>query len=1228
MPFSRSVVVLGMTLLLLPLVVVNGVSSVAVAQTDGAVVSVDECMQHELNRNDDNSTAEVSPGFRMELGGATYDSLYINNNGNVSFGQSLSAYTPTELSNVDVPLIAPFWGDVDTRPDGSDVVRYGWGLTVFEGRPALCVNWIGVGYYSYGVDKLNSFQLLLVSREDERGTGAFDAVFNYDQVQWESGSASGGTNGLGGQSARAGFASFVDGNVAQWWEAAGSGVPGSFLDSSVGAPNPLALVDRSMNTDVAGRLVIPFTGGLARNLNEGIDLGEPWLRHKWVGQLAYIEIQGDLPAVASDERLRVEIVSGPHAGNEGFRCLDTGPWFSISLCDLLDTGTSTRRFWYFGTATGTDIARVWIEDAAGNVRTQGFAGITWHNDLDYSALGDSYSSGEGLEDNDDDKYLPGYGDFPKCHRADRAYPALLRATGGSAALTSSNIDFEFLACTGARTYNVVRNVDTLRDLSPGERRDAGGPAPGVVSADRRQSNMLGEIQSIGDVDLITMTIGGNDAQWTEVVSECFFEASEESAHDCFDGINRFPGTDIPLDAWVAERLGIVASRVRTTVQDLRAVAPRATIVLVGYPQLMPESAEEQECGKLDPSFAGRKLLSKTEQDDIRAYVAELDDELSDVAADIGIHYVSVIDEFAGHEICGNDGEWLNALSLDWDGFWWEDAKDIATPDPGSFHPNSKGHEGYARAIEDHLDAARRSGVPITAAGIPANPAPRGMTVFGLTSPHFVTQATATGVEVGHLGVSTGTECSGRPTAVAAPGGELALVLDDLAPGSTAAITGEQLRDDDTVYPLGQLVADADGQATGTVTVPAAIPSGDALSLVAIGTTVNGAVLTARSTLITIATAPVPCLAPDVATTTLDTPVSVSVLDNDVPGAGDWVAGSLSVAADASHGLASAVNDTMRYQPRSGWYGTDRFAYRVCRDDQVCGRATVEITVDPGCTISGTDGDDEITGTDGDDVICAGDGNDVVVGGDGDDVILGGPGDDLIAGGPGADRLIGGDGQDAFSSDSSDIVEEEPGEPVDGSTDNVPPTVTIERPTGGEQVILGSDTTVLYSCDDNVELVSCAGPVESGTALSTFEPGPQDFTVTAVDRAGNTTVSTVTYRVVYVASELLPPLKRAPEVTGATAGRTIPLKWNLSSVNGPVGDPTSFVRVTTSQVPCDQPVSGEVAWEDSVARGGLQYEGDGDWQYNLVTRSAWAGQCRVVNVELNDRTSLLATISFR
>ena len=47
--------------------------------------------------------------------------------------------------------------------------------------------------------------------------GDFRIIFNYDRIRWETGDASGGTNGLGGSSARVGFSN-------------GSGQPGSFFE--------------------------------------------------------------------------------------------------------------------------------------------------------------------------------------------------------------------------------------------------------------------------------------------------------------------------------------------------------------------------------------------------------------------------------------------------------------------------------------------------------------------------------------------------------------------------------------------------------------------------------------------------------------------------------------------------------------------------------------------------------------------------------------------------------------------------------------------------------------------------------------------------------------------------------------------------------------------------------------------------------------------------------------
>jgi Ca2+-binding RTX toxin-like protein len=64
-----------------------------------------------------------------------------------------------------------------------------------------------------------------------------------------------------------------------------------------------------------------------------------------------------------------------------------------------------------------------------------------------------------------------------------------------------------------------------------------------------------------------------------------------------------------------------------------------------------------------------------------------------------------------------------------------------------------------------------------------------------------------------------------------------------------------------------------------------------------------------------------------------------------------------------------------------------------------------------CTITGTDGNDELVGTPGDDVICGYGGDDIILGLAGDDLLIGGPGDDILVGGTGRDVLIGDEGND-------------------------------------------------------------------------------------------------------------------------------------------------------------------------------------------------------------------------
>lgn len=214
-----------------------------------------------LVRNDDGSTGLVSLGFGANFFGTTYLNAFVNNNGNITFNTSLPTYTPFALTGNNFPIIAPFLADVDTRNSSSGVVQYG--TDVLDGHNVFGVNWINVGYYNSQADKRNSFQLILTERLDT-GAGNFDIEFNYDQILWETGSASGGTNGFGGTSAAAGY---TDGGTNDF-EFAGSRVNRSFLDS-----NPTGLIHGSRNSNTLGQYVFNVRNGVVTD--PGNNVPEP-----------------------------------------------------------------------------------------------------------------------------------------------------------------------------------------------------------------------------------------------------------------------------------------------------------------------------------------------------------------------------------------------------------------------------------------------------------------------------------------------------------------------------------------------------------------------------------------------------------------------------------------------------------------------------------------------------------------------------------------------------------------------------------------------------------------------------------------------------------------------------------------------------------------------------------------------------------------------------------------
>jgi hypothetical protein len=179
-----------------------------------------------LPGNDDGSTGLVNIGFTLNFFGSTYSSLYVNNNGNLTFTGPLSTFTPFSLLSTSTPIIAPFFGDVDTRGAGSSPVTYGTG--VLGGHDTFAANYLNVGVYAE-LPIFNTFQVLLIDRSDI-GAGDFDFEFNYGAIKWEAGEASGSNSlGLGGSSARAGYSN----GISASFEIPGSAVNGALLDSNL-----------------------------------------------------------------------------------------------------------------------------------------------------------------------------------------------------------------------------------------------------------------------------------------------------------------------------------------------------------------------------------------------------------------------------------------------------------------------------------------------------------------------------------------------------------------------------------------------------------------------------------------------------------------------------------------------------------------------------------------------------------------------------------------------------------------------------------------------------------------------------------------------------------------------------------------------------------------------------------------------------------------------------------
>lgn len=134
-------------------------------------------------RNDDGFTSEISLPFTFDLYGTSYTSLYINNNGNISFGNGYSTFVASGFPINQFPMISAYWADVDTRNLSSGLVYYK--MT----DNALVVRYNNVGYFPMLADLVNDFQLVISDGTSDLIPNGHNISFCYGDMQWSTGTA-------------------------------------------------------------------------------------------------------------------------------------------------------------------------------------------------------------------------------------------------------------------------------------------------------------------------------------------------------------------------------------------------------------------------------------------------------------------------------------------------------------------------------------------------------------------------------------------------------------------------------------------------------------------------------------------------------------------------------------------------------------------------------------------------------------------------------------------------------------------------------------------------------------------------------------------------------------------------------------------------------------------------------------------------------------------------------
>lgn len=281
----------------------------------------------------------------------------------------------------------------------------------------------------------------------------------------------------------------------------------------------------------------------------------------------------------------------------------------------------------------------------------------------YIALGDSYASGSGA----------GTNTGSLCGPFSDAYPVQLAKAIGP-------VRFHSAACGGATTGSVIWN----------------------------------QLASIGDSDLVTLTVGGNEVDFFSVLNECVYQWAPVGTCE----------GELRQSRRLIESSRFMEGYAKMVKLGLQVMKPRGRLLVTGYAMFFND--ETMPCDGATFSITNpEQLLTRELRRELNTLVRMLNHVIRSTAEAHGAEYVDVDKMFEGHRFCEDGVSEPNNSRAD---TWFfnldyrsKDARNSeATTDVHSqevlsagfgkwyvdvakvFHPTKEGHGGFRDAIVKHL----------------------------------------------------------------------------------------------------------------------------------------------------------------------------------------------------------------------------------------------------------------------------------------------------------------------------------------------------------------------------------------------------------------------------------------------------------------------------------------------------------------------------------------------